>query len=120
MRHQPVPSSPLSQTPIKLIQPNQILAPLQPVALPTLSTLPEEDEPKPEEQEPEPEQQEPELDQNDPEQGQQDKSLNQINKSQNQSNNQNWYRKEFLVQSYYEIVGPPPPCIKNVQKKFFI
>ena len=55
---------------IKQIQPTQILAPPQPVALPTISTLPEEDEPEPEQQEPEPEQQAPEPDQHEPEQEQ--------------------------------------------------
>ena len=44
----------------------QILAPLQPIALPNISTLLEE------EQDPEPEQQEPEPDQHEPEQEQQE------------------------------------------------
>ena len=57
MNHNPDPSLLLSQTPIKQVQPNQILAPLQPVALPTITTLPEKDEPEPEQQEPEPEKQ---------------------------------------------------------------
>ena len=62
--NKPVPSSPLPQTPVIQIQPNQILAPLQPVTLPTISTLPEEDEsePEPDHLDPEQEQQEPEPD----------------------------------------------------------
>ena len=42
------------------------MAPLQPVSLPTFSTLPEEDEPEPEQQEPEPDQHEPEQEQQEP------------------------------------------------------
>ena len=69
MSNKPVP---LSQTPTKQLQPTQILAPLQPVSLPPISTLPEEDEPEPEQQEPEPEQQEPEPEQHEPEPEQQE------------------------------------------------
>ena len=69
---EPVPSSPLSQTPIKQLQTTQILAPLQPVTLPTISTLPEEDESKPEQQEPEPDQHEPEQEYQEPETDQQE------------------------------------------------
>ena len=52
-----MPTSPLSQTPIKQIQPTQILAPQPSVSLPPISTL-HEDEPDPEQQEHKPEQQE--------------------------------------------------------------
>ena len=55
---QPVPSSLFSQTPIKQLQSTQILAPLQPVSSPPISTLPEKDEPEPDQQELEPEQHE--------------------------------------------------------------
>ena len=75
LSHKPVPSLLLLQTPIKQFQPNQILAPLQPVAFPIISTLPEEDEPEPEEQELEQEQQEPEPEQKDPEPEQQPELL---------------------------------------------
>ena len=47
------------------------MAPLKPVSLPPISTLPEEDEPKPEQQEPEPDQHEPEQEQQEPEPEQQ-------------------------------------------------
>ena len=75
----PVSTSPLSQTPTKQHQPTQFLVPLQPVSLPLISNLPEEDEPEPDQQEPAPdqhepeqEQQEPEPDQHEPEQDQQE------------------------------------------------
>ena len=73
----------LSQTPIKLIQPTQILAPLQPVALPTVSILPRRRRSL----------------------NQRNKSLNQINKSLNQNKNKNSYRKEFLA--IYHADGTP-------------
>ena len=53
--NKPVSTSPLSQTQTKQLKPTQILAPLQPVSLPQISTLPEEDELEPDQQEPEPE-----------------------------------------------------------------
>ena len=75
---------------MKQIQPTQILAPLQPVALPTKLTLPEEYEPepaekldpkqqdpKPDQHEPEHLQQEPEPDQQEPEPEQQPELLSQ-------------------------------------------
>ena len=79
--------SPLSQTPIKQLQPTQILAPLKPVSSPPISTLPEKDEPKPEQQELEPEQQELEPEQHEPD-DERDK-LNQQFKSHIQDLNEN-------------------------------
>ena len=80
--NKPAPSPRLSQPPIKPLQQTQILAPLQPASLPSISTLPEEDEPEPEQQEPikdqhEPEQEheETEPDQLEPEPGQQSELL---------------------------------------------
>ena len=59
--NKPAPSPPLSQPPIKQLQSTQILAPI-----PSISTLPEEDEPETEQQEPETKQQEPTPDQHEP------------------------------------------------------
>ena len=67
MSNKPTPSLPVSQPPIKQFQPTQILAPL-----PSISTLPEEDEPETEQQEPIPDQYEPKQEHQEPEPDQQE------------------------------------------------
>ena len=62
MCNKPAPSPPLHQPPIKQLQPTQILA-----TIPSVSTLPEGDEPETEQQEHEQEQQESEPYQQEPE-----------------------------------------------------
>ena len=65
--NEPAPSPPLSQPPIKQLQSTQILAPI-----PSISTLPEEDEPETEQQEPTPDQHEPKQEHQEPKPDQQE------------------------------------------------
>ena len=65
--NKPAPSPPLYQPSIKQLQSTQILAPI-----PSISTLPEEDEPETEQQEPTPDQHEPEQEHQEPEPDQQE------------------------------------------------
>ena len=66
----PAPSPPLYQPPIKQLQSTQILAPM-----PSISTLPEEDEPETEQHKPTPDQHEPEQEHQEPEPEQQSELL---------------------------------------------
>ena len=70
MSNKPAPLPPLSQPPIKQLQPTQILAPIPSIS--TFSEEDEEDEPETEQQEPMPDQHEPKQEHQEPKPDQQE------------------------------------------------